>query len=193
MQVFTPVCTTEFIAFAKSYNEFKNRNCELLGLSIDSKASHLAWVHNIHKKTGIKIPFPVVSDASMEIAKKYNMISDNISSTKTVRNVYIIDPEQNIRCILQYPMQNGRNIFEIIRILEAIQLTDKEQHYTPANWVKGSPTVIPPPKNYDNLLERLNSPNYNNCIDWYLCFNSKACKNFSNNSMHQMWNKNKEQ
>lgn len=168
---FTPVCTTEFIAFSKANHEFENRNCRLIGLSIDSNPSHLAWVSNIHKTTGIEVPFPVISDLNMSISRKYGMIAPNISNTQTVRNVFFIDPEQKIRCILQYPVSVGRNIGEILRILDSLQATDKESASTPANWLPGQPTIMQSPKTYCELMERQNSAFGYNCIDWYLCFN----------------------
>lgn len=167
---FTPVCTTEFISFAKYYPEFAKRNCSLLGLSIDSNPSHLAWVYNISKMTGIQIPFPVVADRNMMVARTYGMLPENSISAQTVRNVFIIDPEQKIRAILQYPMTNGRNIPEILRLLDALQTTDKDGVVTPANWMPGQPVIVPYPKTYDELLERVNNPAGYSCMDWYLCF-----------------------
>jgi peroxiredoxin (alkyl hydroperoxide reductase subunit C) len=167
---FTPVCTTEFIAFAKYYPEFVKRNANLLGLSIDSNASHLAWVYNIYKMTGIQIPFPVVADRNMAIAKMYGMMPADQNVTQTVRNVFIIDPEQKIRAILQYPMTNGRNIPEILRLLDALQTTDSENVVTPANWMPGQPVIVPYPKTYDELLERVKNPSGYSCMDWYLCY-----------------------
>lgn len=167
---FTPVCTTEFIAFAKYYPEFSKRNCSLLGLSIDSNSSHLAWVYNIYKMTGMHIPFPVVADRDMSIAKMYGMMPAAQNAAQTVRNVFIIDPEQNIRAILQYPMTNGRNIPEILRLLDALQTTDSDNVVTPANWMPGQPVIVPYPKTYAELLERVKNPVGYNCMDWYLCF-----------------------
>lgn len=174
---FTPVCTTEFLAFAKMYPEFKKRNCELLGLSIDSTPSHLAWVNNIHQNTGISIPFPIIADRDMQIAKKYSMISPNVSNTQTVRSVFFICPKQTIRAILQYPMTNGRNIAEILRLLDAMQFTDKKQIMTPANWLPNQPGIMPMPKTYSELMEKQNNLTGFNCIDWYLCFNSEIPDN----------------
>ena len=170
---FTPVCTTEFLAFAKMYPEFKKRNCELLGLSIDSTPSHLAWVNNIHKNTGISIPFPIIADRDMQISKKYSMISPNISNTQTIRSVFLICPKQTIRTILQYPMTNGRNIAEILRLLDSMQFTDKTGIMTPANWLPNQPGIMPMPKTYKELMEKQNNLTGFNCIDWYLCFNSE--------------------
>lgn len=169
---FTPVCTTEFLSFSNMYPEFKKRNCELIGLSIDSTPSHLAWVNSIYKTTGIQVPFPIIADRDMQIAKKYAMISPNISNFETVRSVFFICPKQTIRAILQYPMTNGRNISEILRLLDSLQFTDKTGHSTPANWLPNQPGIIPPPKTYEELLKKQNNLSVFNCIDWYLCFNA---------------------
>jgi len=101
---FTPVCTTEFIAFSKANTYFNRLNTCLLGLSIDSNASHLAWLYSIYCMTGIKVPFPVIADRSGEISRKYGMIASNVSTTATVRNVFVIDDKGVIRLILVYPM-----------------------------------------------------------------------------------------
>lgn len=170
---FTPVCTTEFLAFSQMNAEFQKRNCELLGLSVDSNPSHLSWIHNIHRMTGMKITFPIIADSDMKISKKYGMIAPNISSTKTIRSVFFIDPNQNIRAILQYPMTSGRNIAEILRLLDSLQITDKENVMTPANWVPGQPCLMPPPTTYDDLMNKISDPNSKHCIDWYLCFNKE--------------------
>lgn len=108
--------------------------CELLGLSIDSNPSHLAWVYDIYKTTGVTIPFPIVADGNASISMKYGMIAPNSSSTKTVRCVFIIDPEGKIRAILTYPLTNGRNISEILRLVEALQTSDMQKVATPAGW-----------------------------------------------------------
>ncbi|MEG2348830.1 MAG: peroxiredoxin [Clostridia bacterium] len=184
---FTPVCTTEFIALAKINPEFEKRNCCLIGLSIDSNPSHLAWVNNIHKSTGVEIPFPVISDLDMKISKSYGMIAPNVSNTQTVRNVFFIDPDQKIRCILQYPMTTGRNTGELLRILDSLLTTDKEGVATPVNWLPGQPTIVPSPKTYCELVERLNNPLGYNCLDWYLCFNQTVAQmgTMSENTMMQ--------
>ena len=122
---FTPVCTTEMIAFANADTYFKERNASLIGLSVDSNPSHLAWIYDIYLRTGIRIPFPIIADRNGNIARKYGMISNDISNTQTVRNVYIIDTEGIIRLILIYPMNVGRCIPEILRALEALQVSDK--------------------------------------------------------------------
>ncbi|WP_036944887.1 peroxiredoxin [Pseudobacteroides cellulosolvens] len=167
---FTPVCTTEFIAFARYYPYFVQRNACLLGLSIDSNPSHLAWVYNIYQNTGIQIPFPIVADRDASVARLYGMIAPDLNKSETVRSVFIIDPKGIIRAILQYPSTNGRNIPEIIRLIDALQTTDKEKVVTPANWMPGQPVIVPYPKTYKELIERVQNPQGLMCIDWYLCF-----------------------
>lgn len=168
---FTPVCTTEFICFAKYYDEFQKRNTDLIGLSIDSNSSHLAWVYNICTLTGIEIPFPVIADSNMRIAKMYGMVSESMSSTSTVRSVFIIDDKQILRTILYYPLTTGRNIPEIIRIIDALQASDNDNIVTPANWLPGMPVILPPPKTWKDLKKRINNCGKEySCLDWYLCF-----------------------
>ncbi len=169
---FTPVCTTEFVAFSKAYPQFKEIGTKLLGLSIDSNPSHLAWVYTIYVTTGIQIPFPVVADRTGEIARLYGMVAPDVSTQETVRNVYIIDPNQIIRAILIYPLTNGRNISEILRLVMALQTTDRDKVVTPANWVPGQPALVPPPKTYDELLLRQTNPQSQGltCEDWFLCY-----------------------
>ena len=164
---FTPVCTTEFIAFAKVYDELKKRNTELMGLSIDSVSSHIAWVRNIEEKVGVKIPFPIIADLSKEIAMKYGMIHPGQSGTATVRCVFVIDPEGILRAMLYYPLTNGRNMDEIVRIIDAFQTSDEHGVATPANWRPGDEVVVPPPKTQEMAEERLKE-GYE-CVDWYLC------------------------
>ncbi|WP_296644801.1 peroxiredoxin [Romboutsia sp. 13368] len=170
---FTPICTTEFLCFAKYYDEFKKRNTEIIGLSVDSNSSHLAWIYNIFQFTGIEIPFPIIEDRDMSIAKLYGMISEPMSNTSTVRSVFIIDDKQVLRTILYYPMTTGRNIPEILRIIEALQTSDRDNIVTPANWFPGMPVILPYPKTYKELKNKVkkcsNNDNYS-CMDWYLCF-----------------------
>lgn len=176
---FTPVCTTEFIAFSEMNNEFNERNCYLLGLSIDSTQSHLGWVYNIYETTGITVPFPIIADRSGDISRMYGMIASNVSSTETVRNVFFIDPEQKIRAILIYPLTNGRNTYEILRLLEAMQLTDKTGEVTPANWVPGTPAMVPPPSTYRQLMDRTPSNAEKSdlyCKEWYRCYTTDPDK-----------------
>ena len=165
----TPVCTTEFISFSKYHNEFKKRNCELLGLSVDNMNSHLSWVYNIYRTTGIKIPFPIIEDKDATIAKMYNMMDESYETT--ARCVYIICPEGKIKAIINYPKTIGRNIGEILRLVEALQEADVNNVATPANWMPGTPTISPAPKTQDEMLKKLEKDNELNCLDWFLCFN----------------------
>lgn len=169
---YTPVCTTEFLAFAKMYPKFAAMNTELLGLSIDSNPSHLGWVYSIYLGTETQIPFPIVADRIGEVARLYGMVSYNVSTQSTVRSVFIIDPEQTVRAILTYPMTNGRNTEEILRLVQALQVTDKFNVVTPANWVPGQSVLVPAAKTYEELLERENHPKELGlaCEDWFWCY-----------------------
>ena len=168
---FTPVCTTEMIAFSKAFDYFQNLNTCLLGLSIDSTPSHLAWIYDIYCRTGIKIPFPIIADRSGEISRKYGMIADSISTKETVRNVFIIDPEQKVRTILIYPLTIGRFIPEIIRIVQALQMHDCSKGVIPADWMPGQQIILPIPKTYEELKTRVNEFDGNkNGMSWYLTF-----------------------
>ena len=167
----TPVCTTEMIAFTRAYTYFKLLNTELLGLSVDSNSSHLAWVYDIYCRTGIKVSFPIIADRNGEIARKYGMISNDISNTETVRNVFIIDDKGVIRTILIYPMNVGRFIPEIIRIVQALQVADCMNSSTAANWMPNQPVIQSIPKTFEQLQERNEQiENNGNGISWYLSF-----------------------
>jgi len=164
---FTPVCTTEFMAFAEIYEELQKRGVELLGLSVDSVSSHIAWVRNVEEKTGVKIPFPIIADLSKEVTLRYGMIHPGQSKTETVRCVFVIDPNQIVRAILYYPLTTGRNMYEILRLVDALQTTDQHGVATPANWKPGDMVVVPPPNTQEMAEERLKQ-GYE-CVDWYLC------------------------
>lgn len=142
---FTPVCTTEFIAFAKRVDEFAKRDCELLGLSIDSVHSHIAWVRNIEEKFGVKVTFPIIADLSMEVAHAYGMVQPGASDTSAVRATFMIDPAGVLRAMVYYPMSNGRSIDEFLRLLDALQTSDAHKVATPENWHPGQPVIVPPP------------------------------------------------
>ena len=168
---FTPVCTTEMIAFTKAHTYFKQINTELLGLSVDSNPSHLAWVYDIYCRTGVQISFPIIADRNGEIARKYGMIASDISNSQTVRNVFIIDDKQIVRTILIYPMNVGRFIPEILRVVKALQVADCTKGSTPANWMPYNPVIVPIPKTYDSLKNRVDEIQKNrNGISWYLSF-----------------------
>lgn len=186
---FTPVCTSEMIAFARANTYFESINTCLIGLSVDSNSSHLAWVYDIYCKTGIRIPFPIIADRNGEIARKYGMFSSDISNTETVRNVYIIDDRGIIRTILIYPMNIGRFIPEIVRIVQALQMVDCSNAMTAANWIPREPVIVPLPKTFNELLERNKEIEKNrNGINWYLSFKmpEEKCINTSENCKSNM-------
>lgn len=162
---FTPVCTTEFMAFAKRAEQFRALNCELLGLSIDSVHSHIAWMRNIKENFGIEIPFPIIADLSMEVAKSYGMVQPGASDTSAVRATFLIDPEGVMRTMVYYPMSNGRSVDEFLRLLEALQTSDTNKVATPENWKKGEPVIVPPPATASDADKRANE-GYE-YTDWY--------------------------
>ncbi len=166
---FTPVCTTEFIGFAQRYEEFQKRNVDILGVSIDSIFSHLAWVQNIKEKMGVTIPFPIVADLDMKVASAYGMIHPGASDTATVRSVFVIDDKQMIRALIYYPMSAGRNLDEIIRLLDALQTGDKNGVACPVGWQPGDPVVVPAPKTQADVEKRLGDSSLDR-KDWYLSF-----------------------
>jgi len=163
---FTPVCTTEFVALARRAEEFAQRNVKLVGLSIDSIHSHLAWLRNIEEKLGVKIPFPVIADVDMKVASKFGMIHPEASTTATVRGLFVIDPEGFIRAMIYYPLQNGRSVDEILRLVDALQTTDQHHVATPADWRSGEKVIVPPPLTEEQVDEHLRS-DYEK-IDFYL-------------------------
>jgi len=142
---FTPVCTTEFLAFARLHDRFQKLGCELLGLSIDSTYSHLAWIRNIKEKFGVEIPFPIIDDLSMRIAHDYGMIQPGASDTSTVRATFFIDPEAKVRAMVYYPMTNGRSVEEFLRLLQALQTSDRHSVATPEGWCPGQKVMVPAP------------------------------------------------
>ncbi|KUO39515.1 MAG: peroxiredoxin [Candidatus Hadarchaeum yellowstonense] len=164
---FTPVCTTEFIAFAKIYDELQKRNVQLLGLSVDSVSSHIAWIRNIEEKFGVKIPFPVIADLDKKVSQLYGMIMPGESKTETARCVFVIDPNGIVRAMIYYPLTTGRNTDEILRLIDALQTTDKHHVATPANWRPGDDVIVPPPATQEAAEERLRE-GYE-CKDWYFC------------------------
>lgn len=168
---FTPVCTTEIIAFSRANIYFEKMNTCLIGLSVDSNASHLAWIYDIYCKTGIKVPFPIIADANGEIARKYGMIANDISNTETVRNVFIIDDKGIIRAMFVYPMEIGRAIPEILRTLQALQISDSNNAMTPANWVPCEPINIATSSNFSRTTEEDGrNRKRKKRINWYLGF-----------------------
>lgn len=164
---FTPVCTTEMSGFAVEQATFDNLNTKLIGLSIDSIHSHLAWVNNVHKNTGVYMDFPIIADIDMKVAKLYGMLQPNESETAAVRAVFFIDPYQKIRLIMYYPLNVGRNMNEIIRCLVALQTSDAYKVALPLNWEKGDKVILPPPKTLKQMEARIADDSCEK-VDFYL-------------------------
>lgn len=144
---FTPVCSTEFLGFAQRATEFEKRGVQLIGLSVDSVFSHIAWTRNLEQKHDVKITFPVIADLDQKVARAYGMIHHGASDMATVRAVFVIDPKKTIRALVYYPMQCGRSIDEILRVVDALQTVDKAGNVaTPEGWRPGDKVILPPPK-----------------------------------------------
>jgi peroxiredoxin (alkyl hydroperoxide reductase subunit C) len=173
---FTPVCTTEIMTCGAMAAEFRALNCELVGLSIDGTASHIAWLRTIAQKVkykdmaNVQVGFPIIADLKMDVAHKYGMIQPTASDTKTVRAVFLIDPHAKIRALVYYPLTNGRNFQEIKRLLIAMQTTDKYGVATPADWQPGEDVIVHPPSTMDGAAERNADSKEYNYVDWFLCF-----------------------
>lgn len=164
---FTPVCTTELSEFARRNDEFAQRNVKLLGLSIDSIHSHLAWVLNIKKNLGVELPFPMIADLDTKVAQKYGMIHPGESSTVTVRAVFVIDPNRKVRALIYYPLANGRNIDEVLRLVDSLQAADANGIATPANWRPGDKVIVPPAQTIQAIQARLQRDDMEH-VDHYL-------------------------
>lgn len=163
---FTPVCTTELSEFARQQDYFTAQNTKLIGLSIDSIHSHMAWVHNVKEKLGVLMNFPIIADIDMHVAKLYGMLQPGESQTAAVRAVFFIDPTGKIRLIMYYPLTVGRNMDEIKRALLALQTSDANKCAMPLNWKQGDKVIVPPPTTVDAMIEREKS-NYE-MVDFYL-------------------------
>ncbi|WP_367391315.1 peroxiredoxin [Lewinella sp. LCG006] len=164
---FTPVCTTEMSAFAVEQEWFAKRNTKLIGLSIDSIHSHLAWVNNVREKTEVYMQFPIIADLDMKVANLYGMLHPGESSTAAVRAVFIIDPKGIMRLIMYYPLNVGRNMAEIQRSLIALQTADEHKCALPVNWQPGDKAIVPPPKTLLEMDERIANTSYEK-VDFYL-------------------------
>ncbi len=166
---FTPVCTTEFVAFQKRYPEFRKLNTELIGLSVDQVFSHIQWVRWIEEKLGVTIEFPIIADTG-EISQTLGLIHPN-KGTNTVRAVFIVDPKGIIRAILYYPQELGRNMDEILRMVRGLQLSDAQKVALPANWpdneLIGDKVIVPPAEDEETARKRLEEYE---CYDWWFCY-----------------------
>jgi len=174
---FTPVCTTEFMTFASMENEFEGLNCKLIGLSIDSHYSHIAWLRTIKEKIeykgmkNVEVKFPVIADIKMDVANKFGMVQPAASDISAVRAVFFMDPEAKVRAIIFYPSSMGRNFQEIKRALIAMQTADAYKVATPANWQPGDDVIVPPPGSCGAAKDRLDNAQKEGikCLDWFLC------------------------
>ena len=173
---FTPVCTTEFMVLASMAEEFRELNTELLGLSVDSLYSHIAWVRKIEELEWngygkVKIPFSVIADLNMKVSNKYGMLQPNVSSTQAVRAVFIIDPLGVIRAIIYYPLTTGRNFDEIKRLILALQKADNDHCSTPAGWTPGDDVIIPTATTCEEAEKRMDHSDEDEyALDWFLRF-----------------------
>ncbi len=170
---FTPVCTTEFVAFQKRYSQFKELNCELIGLSVDQVFAHIEWENWIKNNLKVEIEFPIIADTG-EVADILGLIHPG-KGTNTVRAVFVVDPQGIIRTILYYPQELGRNMDEILRIVKGLQITDANQVALPANWPNNElvkdHAIVPPASDVKASKERLQQAKRGEieCFDWWLC------------------------
>ncbi len=151
---FTPVCSTELMKFAEKHDDFKAINTELLGLSVDSIYSHIAWIANMKEKFDVEITYPMIADLSMDVARKYGMIQPGASDTSTVRCVFVIDDKSTVRAMIYYPLTNGRSVAEVYRLVKGLQTTDANGVATPEGWQPGEDVIVPPPKTQADALKR---------------------------------------
>ena len=164
---FTPVCSTELAEFAKREENFARRGCKLIGLSIDSVHSHLAWRENLKLILDVEINYPLIADLDTQVASLYGMIHPGESETVTVRAVFVIDPQRTIRALVYHPLNVGRNLDEIERLLDALQTSDANSIATPVNWNPGDKVIVPPPKTTADVAERESHSEYER-FDFYL-------------------------
>lgn len=185
---FTPVCTSEFMTFAKLEKDFADLNCKLVGLSVDGLYSHIAWLRTIKEKIeykgmkNIEVKFPLIEDITMEVAQKYGMIQPGESSTKAVRAVFIIDPKGIIRTIIYYPLSTtGRNFAELLRVLVALQTADNFSVATPADWQPGDDVIVPPAGSCGVAKDRMDGAEDGvTCYDWFFCTKKISVEQINN-------------
>jgi len=169
---FAPVSTTEIIAAAQNYSEFQKRNVQLLSITTDNNLANLAWINDISRNTGIAIPFPIISDRNYAISELYGMLNPDRVYEESVRDSFIISPAGKIRAIITLPVSSGRGVYEFLRVLDSLQLTEEYNLYTPSGWYPGEPVVVPPPNTYDELVNTVNNGASLGlqCPFWYLCY-----------------------
>jgi peroxiredoxin (alkyl hydroperoxide reductase subunit C) len=172
---FTPVCTSEFMTFAKMEKDFNEANCKLVGLSVDGLFSHIAWLRTIKEKIeykgmkDIEVTFPLIEDITMQVSRKYGMLMPGESDTKAVRAVFVIDPKGIVRTIIYYPLSLGRNFDELYRVLIGLQTADAFGIATPADWRPGDDVIVPPAGSCGVAKERMESQDDMKCYDWFFC------------------------
>lgn len=164
---FTPVCSTELAEFARRHEEFKSRNTKLIGISVDSIHSHLAWRENLKQILDVQLPYPLIADVDTKVSQLFGMIHPGESATATVRAVFFIDPKRTIRALVYYPLNVGRSIDEVVRVLDGLQTTDKHSVAVPVNWKPGDKVIVPPPKTEADVAERNSHSDYER-FDFYL-------------------------
>lgn len=166
---FTPVCSTEFIEFARSYDDFEKINVQLIGVSIDSVFSHIAWVRDLEQIGGVQVKFPVIADLDQKVSSVYGLVHEAAADTATVRAVFAIDPKGTVRALIYYPMQLGRNIDELFRIFQALQTADANGVSCPANWRPGQPVIVAAPATVEDAAKRTSGSGSGlNVQSWYL-------------------------
>ncbi|MBI2567645.1 MAG: peroxiredoxin [Candidatus Schekmanbacteria bacterium] len=164
---FTPVCSTELVELGRRNHEFDKRGVRLIGVSVDSIHSHLAWVQNLQKITDVRLPFPLIADSNRVVSERYGMLHPGESATVTVRALFYIDPGRTVRAIIYYPLNIGRNVDEILRVADALQTADGNGVACPVNWRPGEKVIVPPPKTEAEVDQRL-AASYER-LDFYLC------------------------
>lgn len=164
---FTPVCTTEFAEFARRADSLAEKNVALLGNSVDSVYSHIAWIRSIEALLKVRVKFPVIADLDQKVARLYGMIHEPSSVTAAVRCVFFIDPKRTLRAAIYYPLNVGRNFDEIVRVVDALQTADKHGVACPADWRPGEPVIVPPPLTIQAAEERMHDKNIQ-VTEWYL-------------------------
>lgn len=170
---FTPVCTTEFVAFQARYDQFRELNCELIGLSVDQVFSHIKWEEWIKENMNVEIQFPIIADTG-KVAETLGIIHPGKGSD-TVRAVFVVDPEGKLRTMLYYPQELGRNMDEIVRIVKAMQISDKNKVAMPADWPNNAilkdRVIVPPARDVEAAKERLEDAKKGEfeCYDWWFC------------------------
>ncbi len=151
---FTPVCSTEFIEFARRYEEFERLNVQLIGVSIDSVYAHIAWIRDLERLAGVPIKFPLIADLDQRVSHAYGLVHEAVSDTAAVRAVFFIDPKGNVRALVYYPMQLGRNVDELLRIFAGLQTADANGVSCPANWSPGDRVIVPAPATLEDAAKR---------------------------------------